>query len=79
MADNAIRSLRVLADIRRRRGKVLEKALAEQRAAMERCVADTMAARERRDDAIARHLQAVDERARLFEQAFTPAHVKAID
>ncbi|ARN20782.1 hypothetical protein [Piscinibacter gummiphilus] len=79
MADNAIRSLRVLADIRRRRGKALEKALADQRAAMDRCVADTQSARERRDDTSTRHEQALDGRTRLFEQAFTPAHVKAAD
>jgi len=79
MADNAIRSLRVLADIRRRRGKVLEKALADQRAALERCAADTLAARERRDDAVNAHQQSLDDRTNLFDQAFTPAHVKAAD
>ena len=79
MADTTIRSLRVLADIRRRRGKVLEKALAQQRAELDRCVADTQAARDRRDAAIAGHLQSLDHRTRLFDHAFTPAHVKAAD
>jgi hypothetical protein len=79
MADNPIRSLRVLADIRRRRGKLLDKALLDQRAALERCAADTLAARQRRDDAVTANLQALDGRSRLFEQAFTPAHVKAAD
>lgn len=79
MADNAIRSLRVLADIRRRRGKVLDAALAQQRAAFDRCVADTQAARERRDGAVDAHRQALDVRDHLFDQPFTPAHVRAAD
>ena len=79
MASNPIRSLRVLADIRRRRGKALDAALAQQRAAFDRCVADTQAARERRDGAVDAHRQALDDRDHLFDQSFTPAHVKAAD
>lgn len=79
MADNPIRSLRVLADIRRRRGKVLEKALVDQRDALARCTADTAAARERCDEATTGHARSIEHRTRLFDQAFTPAHVRAAD
>lgn len=79
MAANPIRSLRVLADIRRRRGRALEKTLADQRAVLAQCEADTASARERREAGIAAHARAVDERARLYDQAFTPVHVKAAD
>ena len=79
MASNPIRSLRVLADIRRRRGKALDAALAQQRAAFDRCVADTQAAQARRDGAVDGHRRALDDRDRLFEHTFTPAHVKAAD
>ena len=79
MASNPIRSLRVLADIRRRRGKALDATLAQQRATFDRCAADTQAARERRDAAVDARRKALDDRDHLFDQSFTPAHVKAAD
>lgn len=79
MAADPVRSLRVLADIRRRRGTVLERALADQRATLEQCAAASLVARSRRDDSVVAHLQAVDLRARLFDQPFTPVHVRSAD
>ena len=79
MADPQIRSLRVLAGIRRRRGRTLEKELALQRAELERCQADLAEAHGQRETSIREHLRALDQRSRLLDQSFTPAHVRAAD
>jgi Bacterial type III secretion protein (HrpB7) len=78
-ADLQLRSLRVLAGIRRRRGRLLEKELAQQRTELERCLAQSQAAREQRDECIAQQQQALDQRSQLLDQSFTPAHVRAAD
>jgi len=78
-ADPQIRSLRVLADIRRRRGRTLEKDLAHQRAELARCLAESQAARDQRDECITQHRHALEQRSRLLDQAFTPAHVRSAD
>jgi len=77
--DPQIRSLRILADIKRRRGRTLEKELSHQRAELERCLAESQAARDQRDECIEEQKRAVEKRSRLLDQAFTPAHVKAAD
>ncbi|AEG94085.1 hypothetical protein [Ramlibacter tataouinensis] len=79
MADPEIRSLRTLAEMRRRRGKALEKDLAQQRAELERCMAASEAARTQRDDCIARHQQALEARSRMLDHTFTSAHIRTAD
>lgn len=77
--DQQIRSLRALADIRRRRGRTLQKALAQQRAELQRCLAESQAACQARDDCISKHRVALDERSCLLDQAFTPTHIRTAD
>jgi hypothetical protein len=58
---------------------MLDKALANQRAELERCLAASNEARAQREECIAEHVRALAERSRLLDQAFTSAHVKAAD
>ena len=79
MADQQIRNLRALADIRRRRGRTLQNDLAQQRTALQRCLEESQGAREALDACITEHDLATAQRSRLLDQVFTPAHVRAAD
>lgn len=79
MVDPQIRSLRVLAGIRRRRGAELEKALAAQRAELTRCAEESQAARQGLAECEEALSQAAVRRSQLYDAAFTPEGVRAAD
>lgn len=77
--SGVLKSLRALANARKRQGDRLEEALAERRRQLVQRQAAADAARAQRDGSMERERHAREDRNVLLSKAFTPAALKALD